>query len=106
MKLVFFLGYANGTPNKRVYNIKKRIVEIVFDITPLSFDPPPSEFGPKSGYDYDKLFDSFDLPDVSEEDSEVVYTHLVNKDEVDASWRASIPTNVSSNVPVALILRP
>ena len=97
----FFLGYANGTPNKRVYNIKKRTVEIVFDITPLSFDPPPSEFGPKSGYDYDKLFDSFDLPDVSEEDSEVVYTHLVNKDEVDASWRASIPTNVSSNVPVA-----
>ncbi|KAJ0531145.1 hypothetical protein HanHA89_Chr10g0397871 [Helianthus annuus] len=62
-------------------------VEIVFDITPLSFDPPPSEFGPKSGYDYDKLFDSFDLPDVSKEDSEVVYTHLVNKDEVDASWR-------------------
>ncbi|KAJ0525574.1 putative RNA-directed DNA polymerase [Helianthus annuus] len=97
----FFLGYANGTPNKRVYNIKKRTVEIVFDITPLSFDPPPSEFGPKSGYDYDKLFDSFDLPDVSEEDSEVVYTHLVNKDEVDASWRASIPTNVSSSVPVA-----
>ncbi|KAJ0616581.1 putative RNA-directed DNA polymerase [Helianthus annuus] len=54
----FCLGYANGTPNKRVYNIKKRTVEIVFDITPLSFDPPPSEFGPKSGYDYDKLFDS------------------------------------------------
>jgi hypothetical protein len=72
-------------------------VEVVYDITPLSYDPPPSAFGPKEGYEYDKLFDSFNLPVFSGEDTEMVFSHLINHEEVDDGWRTSIPTNVSSS---------
>ncbi|KAI3815350.1 hypothetical protein L1987_15015 [Smallanthus sonchifolius] len=83
-----FLGYVANSPCKRVYNIGTRTVEEWFEVDCSKHSIPPEPKGPAWGFDYDALFKSFNLPELSAEDAANVY-NLLNGGSF--STRATIP---------------
>ncbi|KAI3695317.1 hypothetical protein L1987_78312 [Smallanthus sonchifolius] len=86
-----FLGYAANSPCKRVYNIGTRIVEEWFEVDCSKHNIPPEPTGPAWGFDYDALFKSFNLPDLSADDVANVYDFFNGSDDPNFSTRANVP---------------
>ncbi|KAI3815555.1 hypothetical protein L1987_15226 [Smallanthus sonchifolius] len=86
-----FLGYVANSPCKRVYNIGTRTVEEWFEVDCSKHSIPPKPTGPTWGFDYDALFKSFNLPDISVDDAENVYELLGGGDDSSFSTRATVP---------------
>ncbi|KAD4586622.1 hypothetical protein E3N88_24223 [Mikania micrantha] len=63
----FFLGYS--LPNKRVFNKRTGVVELWYNVDVQRHTPIPEGKGPNSLFDYDKLFESFNLsPNVTDDE--------------------------------------
>jgi hypothetical protein len=77
----YFLGYVPGTPNKRVFNLKSGKIEVVFNVEITSYKPQQSTSGPEILYDYDSLFESFNLPDFPCEDSQLIHTVISENED-------------------------
>ncbi|KAI3784302.1 hypothetical protein L1987_43400 [Smallanthus sonchifolius] len=93
-----FLGYVANSPCKRVYNIGTRTVEEWFEVDCSKHSTPPEPKGPAWGFDYDALFKSFNLPDLSAEDAANVYDLLRGNNDSSFSTRATVPiTTPDSN---------
>ena len=58
----FFLGYVPGSPNKRVFNKAKGVVEISFNIEVTSYSTMDSAQEPNWMFDYVVVFKSFNVP--------------------------------------------
>ncbi|KAI3754737.1 hypothetical protein L1987_54527 [Smallanthus sonchifolius] len=86
-----FLGYVANSPCKRVYNIGTRTVEEWFEVDCSKHSTPPEPKGPAWGFDYDALFKSFNLPDLSAEDAANVYELFGGGDDSSFSTRATVP---------------
>ncbi|KAI3712776.1 hypothetical protein L1987_71341 [Smallanthus sonchifolius] len=86
-----FLGYVANSPCKRVYNIGTRTVEEWFEVDCSKHSTPPEPKGPAWGFDYDALFKSFNLPDLSAEDAANVYDLLRGDNDSSFSIRATVP---------------
>ncbi|KAI3742394.1 hypothetical protein L1987_60074 [Smallanthus sonchifolius] len=86
-----FLGYVANSPCKRVYNIGTRTVEEWFEVDCSKHSIPPELTGPAWGFDYDALFKSFNLPDISADDAANVYELLGGGDDSSFSTRATVP---------------
>ncbi|KAI3744783.1 hypothetical protein L1987_57875 [Smallanthus sonchifolius] len=86
-----FLGYVANSPCKRVYNIRTRTVEEWFDLDCSKHSIPPEPTCPTWGFDYDALFKSFNLPDLSAVDAANVYELLGGSDDSSFSTRANVP---------------
>ncbi|KAI3818790.1 hypothetical protein L1987_12608 [Smallanthus sonchifolius] len=85
------LGYVANSPCKRVYNIGTRTVEEWFEVDYSKHSIPPEPTGPAWGFDYDALFKSFNLPDLSAVDAVNVYELLGGGDDSSFSTRATVP---------------
>ncbi|KAI3819504.1 hypothetical protein L1987_13344 [Smallanthus sonchifolius] len=86
-----FLGYVANSPCKRVYNIGTRTVEEWFEVDCSGHSIPPEPTGPAWGFDYDALFKSFNLPDLSAVDAANVYELLGGGDDSSFSTCATVP---------------
>ncbi|KAI3776624.1 hypothetical protein L1987_46410 [Smallanthus sonchifolius] len=86
-----FLGYVANSPCKRVYNIGTRTVEEWFEVECSKHSTPPEPKGPAWGFDYDALFKSFNLPDLSAEDAANVYDLLRDDNDSSFTTRATVP---------------
>ncbi|KAI3687113.1 hypothetical protein L1987_80804 [Smallanthus sonchifolius] len=86
-----FLGYVANSPCKRVYNIGTRTVEEWFKVDCSKHSTPPEPKGPAWGFDYDALFKSFNLPDLSAEDAANVYDLLGGGNDSSFYTRATVP---------------
>ncbi|KAI3744642.1 hypothetical protein L1987_57730 [Smallanthus sonchifolius] len=86
-----FLGYVANSPCKRVYNIGICIVEESFEEDCSKHIIPPEPTGPAWGFDYDALFKSFNLPDLSADDAANVYEFFGGSDDSSFSTRATVP---------------
>ncbi|KAI3773997.1 hypothetical protein L1987_48538 [Smallanthus sonchifolius] len=86
-----FLGYIANSPCKRVYNIGTRTVEEWFEVDCSKHSIPPEPTGPDWGFDYDALFKSFNLPDLSTVDAVNVYELLGGDNDSSFSTRATVP---------------
>ncbi|KAI3795803.1 hypothetical protein L1987_38463 [Smallanthus sonchifolius] len=86
-----FLGYVANSPCKRVYNIGTRIVEEWFEVDCRKHSIPSEPTGPTWGFDYDALFKSFNLPDLSTDDATNVYDLFNGGDDSNFSTRATVP---------------
>ncbi|KAI3754743.1 hypothetical protein L1987_54533 [Smallanthus sonchifolius] len=86
-----FLGYVANSPCKRVYNIGTRTVEERFEVDCSKHSTPQEPKGPAWGFDYDALFKSFNLPDLSVEDAANVYDLLHGDNDSSFSTRATVP---------------
>ncbi|KAI3774030.1 hypothetical protein L1987_48573 [Smallanthus sonchifolius] len=86
-----FLGYVANSPCKRVYNIGTRTVEEWFEVDCSKHSISPEPTGPAWDFDYDALFKSFNLPDLSEVDAANVYELLGGSDDSSFSTRATVP---------------
>ncbi|KAI3825121.1 hypothetical protein L1987_06597 [Smallanthus sonchifolius] len=86
-----FLGYVANSPCKRVYNIGTRTVEEWFEVDCSKHSTPPEPKGPAWGFDYDALFKSFNLPDLSDEDAANVYDLWRGDNDSSFSTRATVP---------------
>ncbi|KAI3827765.1 hypothetical protein L1987_01848 [Smallanthus sonchifolius] len=86
-----FLGYVANSPCKRVYNIGTRTVEEWFEVDYSKHSIPPEPTGPSWGFDYDALFKSFNLPDISAVDAANVYELLGGGNDSSFSTRAIVP---------------
>ncbi|KAI3828361.1 hypothetical protein L1987_02461 [Smallanthus sonchifolius] len=86
-----FLGYVVNSPCKRVYNIGTRTVEEWFEVDCSKHNIPPKLTGLAWGFDYDALFKSFNLPDLSAVDAANVYELLGGSDDSSFSTRATVP---------------
>ncbi|KAI3717482.1 hypothetical protein L1987_69124 [Smallanthus sonchifolius] len=86
-----FLGYVANSPCKRVYNIGTPTVEEWFEVDCSKHSIPPERTGPAWGFDYDALFKSFILPDLSAVDAANVYELLGGGDDSSFSTRATVP---------------
>ncbi|KAI3676162.1 hypothetical protein L1987_85762 [Smallanthus sonchifolius] len=86
-----FLGYVANSPCKRVYNIGTHTVEEWFEVDCSKHSIPPEPTGPAWGFDYDALFKSFNLPDLSAVDAANVYDLLGTGDDSSFSTRATVP---------------
>ncbi|KAD6454380.1 hypothetical protein E3N88_09086 [Mikania micrantha] len=63
----FFLGYS--LPNKRVFNKRTGVVELWYNVDVQRHTPIPEGKGPNWLFDYDKLFESFNLsPTVTDDE--------------------------------------
>ncbi|KAI3821528.1 hypothetical protein L1987_09096 [Smallanthus sonchifolius] len=85
-----FLGYVANSPCKRVYNIGIRTVEEWFEVDCSKHSIPPELTGPAWGFDYDALFKSFNLPDLSAVDTANVYELLGGDNDSSFSTRATV----------------
>ncbi|KAI3807431.1 hypothetical protein L1987_23359 [Smallanthus sonchifolius] len=85
-----FLGYVANSPCKRVYNIGTRTVKKWFEVDCSKHSIPPEPIGPAWGFDYDALFKSLNLPDLSEVDAANVYELLGGSDDSSFSTRATV----------------
>ncbi|KAI3814228.1 hypothetical protein L1987_18976 [Smallanthus sonchifolius] len=85
------LVYVANSPCKRVYNIGTRTVEEWFEVDCSKHSIPPEPTGPAWGFDYDALFKSFNLPDLSAVDAANVYELLGGGDDSSFSTRATVP---------------
>ncbi|KAI3825192.1 hypothetical protein L1987_06669 [Smallanthus sonchifolius] len=86
-----FLGYVANSPCKRVYNIGTRTVEEWFEVDCSKHSTPPEPKGPALGFDYDALFKSFNLSDLSAEDAANVYDLLRGDNDSNFTTRATVP---------------
>ncbi|KAI3742393.1 hypothetical protein L1987_60073 [Smallanthus sonchifolius] len=86
-----FLGYVANSPCKRVYNIGTRTVEVWFEVDYSKHIIPPEPTGPAWGFDYDALFKSFNLPDLSADDAANVFDFFNGGDDSNFSTRATVP---------------
>ncbi|KAI3762651.1 hypothetical protein L1987_53090 [Smallanthus sonchifolius] len=86
-----FLGYVANSPCNRVYNIGTRTVIELFEVDCSKHIVPPEPTGPAWGFDYDALFKSFNLPDLSADDATNVYDLFIGGDDSNFSTRATIP---------------
>ncbi|KAI3821444.1 hypothetical protein L1987_09012 [Smallanthus sonchifolius] len=86
-----FLGYVANSPCKRVYNIGTRTIKEWFEVDCSKHSIPPEPTGPAWGFDYDALFKSFNLPDISADDVANVYDLLGGSDDSSFSTRATVP---------------
>ncbi|KAI3815617.1 hypothetical protein L1987_15294 [Smallanthus sonchifolius] len=86
-----FLGYVANSPCERVYNIGTRTAEKWFEVDCSKHSIPPEPTGPSWGFDYDALFKSFKLPDLSAVDAANVYELLGGGDDSSFSTRATVP---------------
>ncbi|KAI3810682.1 hypothetical protein L1987_20304 [Smallanthus sonchifolius] len=86
-----FLGYVANSPCKRVYNIGTRTVEEWFEVDCSKHSIPPEPTGPAWGFDYDALFKSFNLPDLSAEDAANGYELFGGGDDSSFFTRATVP---------------
>ena len=60
----FFLGYSVNSPNKRVFNKATGKIEECYEVECLRYSSPQNGIGPNWLFDYDTLFNSFNiLPD-------------------------------------------
>ena len=63
----FFLGYS--LPNKRVFNKRTGVVELWYNVDVQRHTPIPEGKGPNWLFNYDKLFESFNLsPNVTDDE--------------------------------------
>ncbi|KAI3815684.1 hypothetical protein L1987_15363 [Smallanthus sonchifolius] len=86
-----FLRYVANSPCKRVYNIGTRTVEEWFEVDCSKHSIPPEPTGPAWGFDYDALFKSFNLLDLSAVDAANVYELFGGGDDSSFSTRATVP---------------
>ena len=94
----YFLGYVPGTPNKRVFNLKSGKIEVVFNVEITSYKPQQSTSGPAILYDYESLFNSFNIPEFSSAgDSQVIQTVISDDDADDFMPRSSVSMADASN---------
>ncbi|KAI3776531.1 hypothetical protein L1987_46317 [Smallanthus sonchifolius] len=86
-----FLGYVANSPCKRVYNIESMTVEVWFEVDCSIHSTPPEPTGPAWGFDYDTLFKSFNLPDLSVEDATKLYQYFNDSDNSNFTTRKTVP---------------
>ncbi|KAI3821031.1 hypothetical protein L1987_08587 [Smallanthus sonchifolius] len=92
-----FLGYVTNSPCKRVYNIESRFVEEWFEVDYSKHNIPSEPTGLAWGVDYDALFKSFNLPDLSAEDAAKLYEFCCGGDDSNFSTRATVPIPTSDS---------
>ncbi|KAI3814308.1 hypothetical protein L1987_19059 [Smallanthus sonchifolius] len=85
-----FLGYVANSPCKRLYNIGTRTVDEWFEVDCSKHNIPPEPTGPAWGFDYDTLFKSFNLPDLSADVATNVYDFFGCGDDSSFSTRATV----------------
>ncbi|KAJ0817154.1 putative RNA-directed DNA polymerase [Helianthus annuus] len=87
----YFLGYVPGTPNKRVFSLKTGKIEVVFNVEITSYKPQQSTSGPAILYDYESVFKSFNIPEVSDaDDSQLIQTVIGEDDEGEFMPRSNV----------------
>ncbi|KAD5318063.1 hypothetical protein E3N88_18009 [Mikania micrantha] len=84
----FFLGY--NLPNKRVFNKRTGVVELWYNVDVQRHTPIPKGKGPNWLFDYDKLFESFNLsPNVTDDEITLQMLYdLQNSDDQGVSHQA------------------
>ncbi|KAI3744714.1 hypothetical protein L1987_57805 [Smallanthus sonchifolius] len=90
-------GYVANSPCKRVYNIETRSVEEWFEVDCSKPSVPLEPTGLTWGIDYDALFKSFNLPDLSAEDAASLYQHCSGGDDSNFSTRSTVPIPTPSS---------
>ncbi|KAD4585787.1 hypothetical protein E3N88_23388 [Mikania micrantha] len=93
----FFLGYS--LPNKRVFNKRTGVVELWYNVDVQRHTPIPEGKGPNWLFDYDKLFESFNLsPTVTDDEISLQMLYdLQNSDGVSQSSEEVGPTEESTS---------
>ncbi|KAI3687047.1 hypothetical protein L1987_80737 [Smallanthus sonchifolius] len=84
-------GYVANSPCKRVYNIESHTVEEWFEVDYSKYITPPELAGPAWGFDYDNLFKSFNIPDLSADDASNLYQYFSGGDNSNFSTTTTIP---------------
>ncbi|KAI3503879.1 hypothetical protein L1887_32343 [Cichorium endivia] len=90
---VLFWGEAVNTA---CYVLNK----VVFNVEITSYKPQQSTSGPEILYDYESLFKSFNLPDLSNEDSSQVIQTILSEDEGEPLLPSSNITRDSDSEPI------
>ncbi|KAI3762618.1 hypothetical protein L1987_53055 [Smallanthus sonchifolius] len=86
-----FLGYVANSPCKRVYNTESRTVKEWFKVDYSKYSSPLEPAGLVWGFDYDNLFKSFNLPDLSAEDAAKLYQYCSGENNSNFSTRTTVP---------------
>ncbi|XP_071688726.1 uncharacterized protein [Rutidosis leptorrhynchoides] len=89
-----FWGYGNAC--KRVYNLESRCIEQCTEIDVQRHATIPAGKGYTWQFDYDKLFDSFNLPEDDSEDEEIAAQMMYNM-HISAEHMSNV--HVQSQVP-------